>query len=80
MIDGEHQKVTIAKISDSMIVGYTHKVSSIELPISTIDTVRERKFSLIKSIALPVVITGGIITLFLVALEPTANIGSPNFY
>lgn len=46
MNDDEYQKVTIAKVSNSMIVGYTRKVSSVELPISTIDTVRERKFPL----------------------------------
>lgn len=78
-INGEKQKLTITQVSDSMIMGYSQKDSSIAFTTANIDIFRKIKFSIIKTIGLSLVIIDDLIGIFLISFKPSYIIGAPNF-
>lgn len=78
-IEGEKKKLIIKDIDDTNLFGASQKEQNIIIPITDIDIIKKRKFSIIKTIGLPVLITGGLFALFLTSFQLNINIGSPSY-
>ena len=75
---GAKEKLVITELNDS-VIGHSVKEEYIALSISDIDMIKERKFSIIKTIGLPVVITGSLLGLLLISFQPDVRIGVPDY-